>query len=355
METILDKIKSLDSDDWDYYQDRDSNKMANNLSEPFTHNHEDIHRNFIEEYFKIAGKGQVYDSFNINVNNFRRPMHTNSVFFIGCLLYNHLNLKEKMGFDKVRDEDHFYFIWFVTVLAHDFSYIYESDFNTYKKTINDDIKTLKKELNIGSHDLLHLLSKAKLDNKIKILTENISNYYSYRYNENCKIDHGITAGLKLFSSLESNRIKMLQKDEHDNGGLYWGNDLTSLYAEASFAITTHNIWVPDVYTVKLYEEYGMEKLAKIFPISFNDFSLLFLLGLVDTLDPVKIYSGCQPKYVLENILIDFPDENIITFRNNDESSLDFTQLVEKALGLIGWLDVEVCTENNLLKIEIKGN
>lgn len=354
MESILEKIKTLDREYWDYYYDRESNNTVNNLKEPFTDNTEKLHQTFINEYFKIGGKGGVYESFQITTKNFNRAAHTNSVFFLGCLLYKYLNLAEKMDF-QIRDHDQFYFIWFMTVLAHDFSYMYESDFNTYKKTIKDDIKTLKIELDIGKHDLLYLLSNAKFDKNIKILTENISNYYRYRYNEKYKIDHGITAGLKLFSSLESNRIKMQRKDEHDNGKLYWGDDLTSLYAEASFAIATHNIWAPDEDTIKLYEEYRMEKLAEIFPISFNDFPLLFLLGLVDTVDPVKIYSGCQPKYVFENILIDFPYENTIIFKNNYESCLDFSRLEEKALGLIGWLDVEVCTEENSLKIVIKGS
>lgn len=73
----------------------------------------------------------------------------------------------------------------------------------------------------------------------------------------------------------------------------------------------HNIWSSgEKEEIKeKYRNLGLESLitgeSDIFPISIKDNPLLFLLGLVDTIEPIKTFNCLEPQYVLENILIDF--------------------------------------------------
>ena len=73
----------------------------------------------------------------------------------------------------------------------------------------------------------------------------------------------------------------------------------------------HNIWSSgEKEEIKeKYKDLGLESLitgeSDIFPISIKDNPLLFLLGLVDTIEPIKTFNCLEPQYVLENILIDF--------------------------------------------------
>ena len=118
---------------------------------------------------------------------------------------------------------------------------------------------------------------------------------------------------KGVDSLEKNR--KVRKEQVENGVensiLYWGDDLTPLYAQASLSIAMHNIWSSgEKEEIKeKYRNLGLESLitgeSDIFPISIKDNPLLFLLGLVDTIEPIKTFNCLEPQYVLENILIDF--------------------------------------------------
>jgi len=356
MQSIFNMISILNNNEWDYYNKRGTNGLDIDISIPFVDDNQNGHLEFIENYFKIGGKGDIFETFNIT-DTFDRPAHTNSVFFLGCLFYKHLQLKNKMQISRFGEGDHFFFVWYMTVLAHDLSYTYESDFSNYKDSINDNINNLKQELRITNNDLLDLMENVIQDENIgniEILLKSVKNYYRYCYNERNKIDHGIVAGLKLYDSLEKNRKKKDQGSEHDKGGLYWGSKLTELYMMSSLGVLLHNIWAPSEETIHLYKKYEMENLKEAFPLIFKDFPFLFLLGVVDTLEPIKLYKGCNPHYVLENILIGFENKNKVILRNDEGSNLDFTLLKEAAIGLAGWLDVTVCIDDNSVTISIKG-
>ena len=198
--------------------------------------------------------------------------------------------------------------------------------------------------------------------KVKNLFDVIPNYFKYRF-EDKKLDHGIFTGIKLFDSLEENRKERKKQVENgvENPVLYWGDDLIPIYAQASLSITMHNIWSSSkkVEIKEKYRKFGLESLitgeTEIFPILIKDNPLLFLLGLVDTIEPIKTFNCFEPKYVLENILIDF-DENKIMISNKKDSLLDFEKLKRNLKGLESWLDVEI-PENkdieNEITIEIK--
>lgn len=269
-------------------------------------------------------------------DDFERAEHTNSVFFLGCLFYKELSLEKSINIKKLDNSNNFLFIWFLTALAHDFGYEYEKNFKKFKNKITS-IDTLKKHFEIDED-----ITSADIEPSSKAgrLYTQIKPYFEYRYKD-CKIDHGILAGIMLFDSLEKHRKDKEKKKDDD---FYWGEDLRLDYAHASIAIATHNIWnVKD-------ESLNFDR---IFPISFNDYPLLFLLGLVDTLEPIKTFYCMDTNEVLKNIYIEFSsDEKKVTLSKKDDSSLDFEKIKKKLEGLENWLDVEVCLRQNQISIKI---
>lgn len=214
--------------------------------------------------------------------------------------------------------------------------------------INKDVKSIE-----VINDLLEYTkqNQSLLKNEeMKNLFDVIPNYFKYRF-EDKKLDHGIFTGIKLFDFLERNRQEREGQKDNEEEVLYWGDDLIPFYAQASLAIAMHNIWLSNDSNKEKYTAFGLKSLiteeTKIFPISIKDNPLLFLLGLVDTIEPTKTFNCVEPKYVLENILIDFDE-------NKNGSGLDFEKLKRNAKGLESWLDIEpLIVETNKIKIIIK--
>ncbi len=350
MKSIFYHIKNLELKEWQYYNT--DIKSTN----PFV---DASYNKFIVNYLSDAWKQSILKKFRFVIDE-KRNIHTISVFFLGCLLYKNLDFKQ-LDFKRNDGEEQFYFIWFLSSLMHDYTYKYEENYCTYKDNfydIDSFIKYIKNKQGF-EHNFFTDYSAAQNQEKIFLLHNNIANYFKYRYNEHCKIDHGITAGILLYDSLVSNRLqqKKEQKSNPDNKR-YWGKDLDHLYFIASNAIATHNIWKPKEKDTDTYRKYRMANLTdnSVFPISLVDSPFLFLLGLVDTFDPVKAFDCIDPIYVLENILIKFENQNTIEIANADNSKLDFSKLVKKVDKLEEWLYIEkpICTDNSIT-ITIKEN
>ncbi len=110
--------------------------------------------------------------------------------------------------------------------------------------------------------------------------------------------------------------------------------------------------MPTSKTADKYREYGMDSLVNNYkPISIKDFPLLYLLGIVDTINPIKTYKGCDPNYVLENLSIDF-ESNKIIIKNEDGSRLVFSDLIKNAKNFDGWLNIDVCSGKNKLELTL---
>ena len=231
--------------------------------------------------------------------------------------YEKLNLKELEEYERNDLSKQFYFIWFLSALVHDFYHDKERKQEAFPE-INEDINSIKVENKLLAYikENKKILEKNEKNEKF---FKTIPNYFKYRLRDG-KLDHGITTGIKLFDSLEKNR--KVRKEQVENGVensiLYWGDDLTPLYAQASLSIAMHNIWSSgEKEEIKeKYRNLGLESLitgeSDIFPISIKDNPLLFLLGLVDTIEPIKTFNCLEPQYVLENILIDIISTYLIS-------------------------------------------
>ncbi len=357
MNTLHEEIKNLNQ--WDYY-DRNSSSDIRDW------NNDSEHKDFIKEFLDSGGKQSIIDSFfnedlqraGVSLDNFERATHTNSVFFIGCLLYEKLGLNEKIEF--IREDgkgDEFHFIWFLTSLVHDFGYFAENDKSKFPH-ITENVSSLNlthdllKYRNESEDDSSDYLKKAydKYQESTKKIIDYIPKYFKEAFqgkkssNGKFKIEHGIYSGLVLYDALVKNRLE--KKDNQlNNQGLYWKDDLDKFYGIASFAIAIHNM-----------RRTGIVEDSSNLKFSIQNEPYLFLFALADTIEPTKIFEcvDVDVEYILENILINM-NENTIILENAPDSKLDFSKLISRISGLESWLDLKITKEENKVTVELLTN
>jgi hypothetical protein len=343
MKSIKQHISELEQTDWDYYSEIGNRELEN----PFTSRLS--HKSFVEKYFKRSGKGAVLDFINYLPNrelNNMRTKHTNSIFFLGVLLYNKTNLHSDF-FENLNSAEYrrFPFLWFLSCLFHDFGSEIENKLKTIEEI--DNLSDLKNRYSIDN-----CLLETKPKEIYKLLFNEIENYFNLRLKSRKKIDHGIFAGLYFYDRL----VKIRESKSTDNEEtLFWGEELEEQYAQVATAIAVHNIWLPNEEDLNEYKEYHLDNLITDFkPIEFKDFPLLYLLGIVDTLDPIKIYmrDGFEPNEILESLELRF-NENQVIFKNGDKSKLDFKKMTNNADGLRGWMNVEIDYNDTVLKLTLR--
>lgn len=339
MKSILEHIKEIPRVDWDYYYEIDGSEKLKN---PFHGNNDHIF--FIKEYFKRGGKIKVIDEINIDINTLRYPNHINAVFFLGLIVYYNTDIckKYKLGRNAPGYKT-FPFVWYLTTLFHDYAYQIEKDSDLLEK--NKTLKDLYSNFEI-ENDLL----ETNLVEVPKDLINSCKEYFNYRINEFQVIDHGIFAGLILFDRLVKIRIEKVKQKED---ALFWNKSLEKQYKLAASAIATHNMWFPESDKIEVYKEYKLGQLSKMPPLKFKDFKLLYILGIVDTIDPIKVFSNdFEDTYILNNLELSFTKFSLL-ISNKPNSKLNFKMLVKQAVGLHGWLDVKVTFYNNSLKIDFR--
>jgi len=165
------------------------------------------------------------------------------------------------------------------------------------------------------------------------------------------IDHGILGGILLFDRLvKIRRAKKANQEE----SLFWGKKLENNYMLAANAISLHNIWLPEEKNIELYKQFELDSLVNAGKAKFSDFPLYYMLGIVDTIEPLKEYmgDGHDDKYILENINMEF-SKNSMLVSKNPNSDLDFQKLIVKAKGLESWLDIEAKIEGNSFELLFK--
>lgn len=334
MQTLFDFYKTLDPKIWDYYDGKNRRNIALN---PFVKNPNVAaeHQQFIKDYFRLSGKKEVLHQFGVNDTlSDERAYHTNSVFLLGLLIRENTILKTRLFYEKRSKLDYpiFPFLWFLSVLFHDFGMKIEDDLANHLELRNLD----------GLFDYYHI-QHSIFDAMPKDINENlfgeIKRYYKYRMDAG-KIDHGILAGIYLYDRLVTIRRQKWQVRDKE---LSWHYTLEKKYALAASAIACHNMWTKDPAIKELtdYEDAGLHYLIKpnFQEISLDNFPLLFLFGIVDTIDPIKLYmkptkGGHLPAEILENLEISF-GKRWVKFRNRVGSPLIFEHFIDQVKGLAG--------------------
>lgn len=341
MQTLLEAISALPQEQWDYYLSIDEDTKIEN---PFL-SASSNHIKFIEDYFRRGGKVDLFEKSAIQVNDLRLPNHINSVFFLGILFFYQTNLHTK--YDRGTNPlgyKNFPFIWFLIALFHDNAYAMEGiDKLTDIQTLED----LKAHFNID-HDLF----AAKFGLKCSHLLRSRKNYFNYRKKHFKVVDHGLLGGILLYDKLI--KVRRAKKKQNEDT-LFWGRRLEYQYKQAADAISLHNIFIVQKGKENLYKSYELQDLINCPEVRLSDFPLFYMLGIIDTLEPLKAFgkSGQSDAYILDNLLIQFEPWSVqISLKAG--ANLDFQMLIAQAANFPGWLQVKMEMASSSLKIVFNG-
>lgn len=305
--------------------------------------------NFIDYCFKNGDKSKLLDEIPSDGS---RRIHSVSAFFLGFIIKDILDIPDY--------EPDLRYLWFLACLYHDFGYYVEKNTNDYHPSLFS-LKQLKKELDI-EHDVL----SSSLNSKTGIDLKTVRKYYRYCREHRLFINHSIAAGLLFYDRMMKNFYEKLEAAKNKNpkadescfthNGLLWSSSHWDDYKIIANAILDHNIWYAYEETdKKIYEKWKLDNLIINDSPSLSSKSnpFLFLLVLVDTLEPIKAFNQLNPLCVLQKI--DIAIENVakkIVVTVHDEC-IDYEPWFSTIKKMGKWMGVEVSQfENNSLTITI---
>ena len=178
-------------------------------------------------------------------------------------------------------------------------------------------------------------------------------------------DHGILGGYMLFDRLVKKYINKManvtNKTDFSANKRQYLIEQIPLFAYMADCIVSHNIFFPNFGDEDLYKEYGLDELVKYTkPVKFNSNPVLFLLYLVDSIDPIKYFEqNGKLDYIdiLKSIDIVFLNSNTFKLSREFFSRIDittFNNYIKRIEGLKTWLGIDVFADygKNSVKITI---
>ena len=247
--------------------------------------------------FSRFGKGDHHYNHllkDIDKLDYVRCVHIINTFLLGKFLYENCRSIKECVNDNIRRyvknnfKKDFYFFWFLICLFHDLGYAEEQK---------------GKESVAFSTDFNKMNILADVDGVPKLYKEVYPFYSIYRKLEFGVVDHGIFAGLKMYSDLCNIRKEHVCNNSDPE---FWRKELEPIYNLASWVVLAHNIWfVKDTkrQDCDIYRKYCLEKLIletkseKIkqkqtnvivdYPIKIDEYPFLFLFCFVDLVEPMK--------------------------------------------------------------------
>ncbi len=328
-------ISDIPIEHWNYYHPNSDIEKPTSFATSLS---------FVDAYFNAAEKRQIIGLRNIqDKNSFTKAAHTVSIYFLGCWLASKLDVKKQLShltFGKAF-KNNFLFVWFLSCLYHDRHFNIErpGQVKNYSDLISPNAKD----------KLENLLTRRRPTTVPLTLKQAIHPYYNYRQKHWGLIDHGIAAGIYLFNDL----VTLRKANENISSKLNFSKSVEKLYVEAAYAIAVHNIYFPKETDIERYKKYGLTTLIGHPPINFFESPFLFLLGLTDTLDPIKTYSCVSPDSVSELVLLHYStDEDAFRLGMTIQQPLDFTLMANKKNDIENWLDLKFTSKPEKRSIEI---
>ena len=361
---IYDEIMQ-DSSKWNYFSDLHPTQSSQDL---FSGTNA---LEYIKSTFTIGGKSSALDIANdkrFEMNQYRSN-HTLSAYLLGIALQEkmHIDMRE---LPKISNEPrkNFLYFWSLTCLYHDFAFSLE------EATCKD-----------GNEYIVHMKSLSQFEKYFNIRyslsqytpdAELIKNYYRYIVERHGHVDHGI-AGATLFCNAmlsEYYRVKELcgikGKESFEYNGKRYSKEFEKHVVLISNTIAKHNMWRSSKSTEEDYRAYKLNELiptdGKYSVLSLDNPSendkekLLFLLGLVDTLEPIKNLGRDRnkrplknPYIILEKINATFDYKNgVITIKCPVQFIGDYFSSIE---GIDKWMAVALKCDKEQIEITIIRN
>lgn len=340
MDNVLKQLQKLYNTPgkWNYYN-------IPTLENPFERPEFQNSKQFIKEFLAYSDKVKnIYDVLEL-IEPYRN-LHIVTDYFLGILLYEN-NTRIKIAIDNqikkiIPPENEslnnsFKYFWFLICFYHDVGYYYENN--------NDSIislSTLEEELKI-ENKIQNLIGVPKLFQHIT------KKYLLYRFEMFHCYDHGIIGGMLLYDRL----IKVYKNYKHSFGNgqnsfmhnnLYWSDSMFKYFQLIASVVLTHNIWFRNessnsLTEISIYKDYRLDKLIisdATRAISLERHPLLFLLSLVDSIEPTKCF-GIH--FLKKNRFIFSKNNTIIIAQNicNDDETNKWRNTI---LSLSSWLKVD---------------
>lgn len=336
MDNLLKQLQQLfiTPEKWNYFG-------LSNLSNPFDAPENDNSKQFIREFLEYSNKTKdIYDVLEL-IEPYRN-LHVVTDYFLGIFIYEN-NRKVKMSIDNqikksipsenISFDNSFKYFWFLICFYHDVGYYYENNSN-----LINSLSTIEKDL--GITDSLHkLLGVPKVYHNVK------NKYLKYRLVECNVYDHGIIGGMLFYDRLlkiYKYYKKMHGQNSFTHNGLFWSDSMIKYFQLIASIVFTHNIWFKNTDTdsnVNIYSHYGLDKLIisnSSRKVSLERHPLLFLLGLVDSIEPTKRF-GIN---FLNKVRLIFSNKDTLIIAINYDYDNEIDKWFESINTLNSWLKVE---------------
>lgn len=298
--------------------------------------------NFIFEMFFYDGNAH---SLSLDLNKYsklipkERYSHTVSLYLLG------IQVAEAIGFKQFGlplwdncSQRNFLHHWAITCLYHDVAYCVEQSNDDFIPANNQTLDIISDNLGL----------QYNLSNKDT--TGIIERYYRYRITAATPtIDHGIIGAMMLYDSLlkRNNKMEKIAKTAIMvcEKPMYGEKNKANIL-KYSLDIARHNMWFASTNDdIKKYESLGLNDLIvrsdDSHKISFKKEPMLFLLCLIDTIDPIKTYSEKEPETVVRAVYLScerVKDKLKIVFDDYMDDKIK-----KRARGCETWLNVSVQT------------
>lgn len=258
-------------------------------------------KDLIYFFFKTARK-----DIEIESSDPTRPPHMLSTYLLGLWFYynfkpirNAVNssiVQECNLIEGKRTENKiFLYIWFLICLGHDLK---EDSWDAISESERNELQK----------ELFHMPTLVPPQYMV-----GINQYLDYRN----KKEHGILGGIDLYRKIK-NSFTNHSQDDH-----FWHPETLKNDANvACWAIICHNLWTAqDTKTCKIYKEKGLNFLlpCEAPHISLEKHPFLFLLSIVDTLEPLKRDISLNDRHIVYQKDICFGSE-VFQEKNRDLSA-----------------------------------
>jgi hypothetical protein len=320
MGTLLEEYDNIFNDEerWKYYKELSIGENPFDFTNVKPEDYNKKAKDFIKLYFEAGNKDWALNG----TEESSRHLHSVSAFFLGILLKETLFpglLTSSERTDRDMQEPDFLYYWFLTCLYHDMGYVIEFDRVNYpprELDLDSLVSKIKERLQISCSSF-NLFDEGVCGSIYQIDT--IKRYYDYcRKNSHINtINHGIVGGLLLYNRLNENyqqvvpdaeieykrEGKLFSPDDFYFNNLHYSICHKEYYKKVASVIVDHNIWLADE---KTREEYGAADLSELVrdPLSIKEHEFLFLLALVDIIEPIKLFYQHSPACILDSITID---------------------------------------------------
>ncbi len=308
---------------------------------------------FIKEHFQEELKNKKIRACLELITPFR-AVHTVSAFLLGLTIRDKLqfdtrNWRRLPGAKSARGSFDLFWSWIC--LFHDVGYYYED--NPKKFSDIRSLDGLIERLGL-KHNLLKVSEHKKL----------IEKYFNKRLMGSARVlDHGIVGAVLLYDAL---------MDLSNNSMVYSRiKRYEFFYAKICDTIALHNMWRATEATMEEYREYNLNELIpenNCHIIYYKDNPVLYLLALVDSIDPIKGF--CRDRrhrraismpYVVDNVYLKFicySGMKQILIHFDDPVFSEYAEmLLDPECGLTSWLGTYVNysqtkSGNRIVKISI---